>query len=123
MSAEEQKALAKKYLTDRNVSTLFETLTSLLVLKKPEDHIRFLQLAIEDLKKSDVKAMIELYDESDLSVLFGRLDILKKGTITYSDLKRACLRLNVLRDDFPSKDEIPAEIDEAFFCKFVGDLL
>ena len=88
------KQQAVLYLESKKIKTLFELLTSRLIIKQPDDSINFL---IDELQKIKVdqaqNKKIYEFSQNELESMFDAFDVTQKGFISNKQLKEGNLNI------------------------------
>ena len=92
---------ARDYLNAHKVPELFETLTALLVYNRPDDPKEFIKTHIKKLKETrdngDSSTLPLFFDESNVTSIFGMLDVSGRGHITLEQYKQAMATLGITK--------------------------
>ncbi|XP_005099762.1 EF-hand calcium-binding domain-containing protein 10 [Aplysia californica] len=86
---------ATEYLDKHRVLELFNNLTSQLIYSRPDDPKAFLIESLEKLQKSRTSKLNYpcLFDESNISSVFGMLDPTGRGYVTVKQYQEAMITL------------------------------
>ncbi|XP_031418434.1 EF-hand calcium-binding domain-containing protein 10 [Clupea harengus] len=104
---------ATEYLKKHKILELMDNLTSMVFFHRPERPREFLIDQLEQLKLSKVSSSVDspcLFSNANLEAIFGILDPIDHGYITYSQFKEALTTLGIKNiNDCPDgfvKDQI-----------------
>ncbi|KAL2093321.1 hypothetical protein ACEWY4_010633 [Coilia grayii] len=88
---------AAKYLEKHKILELMDNLTSMLFFHRPERPQEFLIEQLEDLKMSKMSSLDSpcLFSDANLDAVFGILDPIGRGHITYAQFKEALTTLGI----------------------------
>nr|XP_002131050.1 EF-hand calcium-binding domain-containing protein 10-like [Ciona intestinalis] len=100
---------AGTYLEKHRVLDLLDNMTSMLIFGRPDDPKTFLIQQLEKLKIAKQSGMYYpcLFDDSNLTSIFGMLDPTKRGFITREQFVEALSTLGVKNfDEYPPGSEV-----------------
>ena len=110
---------ATEYLKLHKIPELFEILTSSLVYNRPEDPKNFIQTYLKQLqeshKENNSDKLPKFFDESNVTSIFGMLDISGKGHITMEQYDQAMETMGVTDyNNHPAGSELNRINEETF---------
>ncbi len=90
---------AVEYLKQHKIPELFEILTSSLVYNQPHDPKNYIQSYLKQLqesrKENNSDKLPKFFDESNVTSIFGMLDVSGKGHITLDQYKQAMVTMGI----------------------------
>ncbi|XP_070558815.1 EF-hand calcium-binding domain-containing protein 10-like [Ptychodera flava] len=108
---------SREYLEKHRIIELFNNMTSQLVFHRPENPKQFMIEVIERLKEARTTQLDYpcLFDDSNVTSVFGMLDPTKRGFITLAQYKEAMSTVGVEGfDEYPNGAEADKITQETF---------